>query len=211
MIHARTVVVLVAVTAGLQLACGSLRSRTPQPPKGQATVVLLPESDGTVGRATVSNPNGSVELATARASTRVVPGVAPEVVKEMSEADVMRIYSTAIAALPPAPAHYTLYFQFDSDELTTESRTLVAQVQQSVKAYPAPQVAVVGHTDTTGSATANIGLGLRRAEVVRTRLVDAGVDRAAIIVTSHGEATPLVPTADNVNEPKNRRVEITVR
>ena len=210
MIYARQVFVLVAVAAGLQVACGPFRARTPQP-KGQATVVLLPESDGTVGRATVSNLSGNVELGTARASTRVVPGVAPEAVKEMSEADVMRTFRDTIATLPPAPAHFTLNFQFDSDELTAESRKLVAQVQQSVKTFPAPQVAVVGHTDTTGSATANIGLGLRRAEVVRTRLIEAGVDRSAIVVTSHGEATPLVPTADDVNEPKNRRVDITVR
>jgi outer membrane protein OmpA-like peptidoglycan-associated protein len=43
------------------------------------------------------------------------------------------------------------------------------------------------------------------------RLIEAGVDRSAIVVTSHGEATLLVPTADNVNEPRNRRVDITVR
>jgi OmpA-OmpF porin, OOP family len=210
MILARRVLVLVAVAAGLQMACGPFRSRTPQP-KGQATVVLLPESDGTVGRATVSNVSGRVELETARASTRVVPGAAPDAVKEMSEADVRRIFADTIAALPPAPAHFTLYFQFDSDELTEESRKLVNQVQEAVKMYPAPQVAVVGHTDTAGSATANIGLGLRRAEVARMRLIEAGVDRSAIVVTSHGEATPLVPTADNVTEPKNRRVDITVR
>jgi OOP family OmpA-OmpF porin len=210
MILARRVLVLAAVAAGLQMACGPLRSRTPQP-KGQATVVLLPESDGTVGRASVSNVSGSVDLGTARASTRVVPGAAPEAVKEMSEADVSRIFADAIAAQPPAPAHFTLYFQFDSDEFTEESRKLVNQVQEAVKMYPAPQVAVVGHTDTTGSATANIGLGLRRAEVARMRLIEAGLDRSAIVVTSHGEATPLVPTADNVNEPKNRRVDITVR
>ena len=210
MTYARRVVVLVGVAVGLQMACGPLRSRTPQP-KGQATVVLLPESDGSVGRATVSNLNGNVELATARASTRVIPGLAPEVVKEMSMSDVMRLFGDAIAAQPPAPAHFTLYFQFDSDELTAESRKLVSEVQQSVKGFPVPQVAVVGHTDTTGSATANIGLGLRRAEVVRMRLIEAGVDRSSIVVTSPGEATPLVPTADNVNEPKNRRVDITVR
>jgi OOP family OmpA-OmpF porin len=210
MTYARRVLVLVGVAAGLQMACGPLRSRTPQP-KGQATVVLLPESDSSVGRAAVSNSSGNVELSTARASTRVMPGVAPEAVKEMSEADVRRLFADAIAAQPPAPAHFTLYFQFDSEELTVESQKLVSEVQQSVKTYPAPQVAVVGHTDTTGSATANIGLGLRRADVVRTRLIEAGVDRSAIVVTSHGEATLLVPTADDVNEPKNRRVDITVR
>jgi outer membrane protein OmpA-like peptidoglycan-associated protein len=210
MTFARGVLVLLAVAAGLQLACGPRRSKTPQPKSG-TTVVLLPESDGSVGRATVSNPSGSVELGTARASTTVAPGTAPEPPKEMSEADVKRIFGAALAAQPPAPAHFTLYFEFDSDELTAESRKLVTDVQAAVKTYPAPQVTVIGHTDTRGAATANIGLGLRRANVVRMRLIEAGLEASAINVTSHGEATLLVPTADDVSEPKNRRVEITVR
>ena len=56
MTFARRVVVLV-IAAGLTMACGAYRSRTQQP-KGRTTVVLLPESDGSVGRATVSNPSG---------------------------------------------------------------------------------------------------------------------------------------------------------
>jgi outer membrane protein OmpA-like peptidoglycan-associated protein len=199
----------VIIAAGLQVACG-LRSRTQQR-KGEATVVLLAESDGTVGRAAVSNPSGSVELATERAMTRVTMGGAPAPVTQMSAEDVQRIFGAALAAQPPAPAHFTLYFQFDSDELTDESRKLVSAVQAAVKSYPAPQVTVVGHTDTSGAATANITLGLRRANVARTRLIEAGLDATAIAVTSHGEATPLVPTADDVSEPRNRRVEITVR
>jgi outer membrane protein OmpA-like peptidoglycan-associated protein len=210
MTFARRVLVLVAVAAGLQMACGPLRSRTPQR-KGQATVVLLPESNGTVGRAVVSNPAGTVELGTSRSSTRAVPGVAPDAVTEISETDIKRLFGPALAAQPPAPAHFTLYFQFDSDELTEESRKLVSQVQEAVKGYPAPQVTVIGHTDTAGTATANVGLGLRRANVVRMRLIEAGLDGSAINVTSHGEATLLVPTPDDASEPKNRRVEISVR
>ena len=83
MTFARRVLVLVAVAAGLQFACGPVRSKTPER-KGETTVVLLPESDGSVGRATVSNPSGTVELGTARASTTVVPGAAPSPPKEMS-------------------------------------------------------------------------------------------------------------------------------
>lgn len=210
MTFARGVLVLLAVAVGLQWACGPRRSKSPQPKSG-TTVVLLPESDGSVGRATVSNSSGAVELGTARASTTVAPGTAPAPPTEMSEADVKRIFGAAIAVQPPAPAHFTLYFEFDSDELTAESRKLVSDVQNTVKSYPAPQVSVIGHTDTRGAATANIGLGLRRANVVRMRLIEAGLDASAINVTSHGEATLLVPTADDVSEPKNRRVEITVR
>jgi OOP family OmpA-OmpF porin len=207
---ARRVVILVAVAAGLQLACGPRRAQTPQR-KGETTVVLLAEAEGSVGRATVSNPSGSVELETSRAMTRVTAAGAPTPVTEMSEADVKRIFGDALAAQPPAPAHFTLYFQFDSDELTDESRKLLSAVQAAVKTYPAPQVTVTGHTDTVGAATANVGLGLRRANVVRMRLIEAGLDGSAITATSHGEATLLIPTADDVSEPRNRRVDITVR
>src|SRR4030095_4192379 len=97
MTFARRVVVLVAVAAGLQWACGPFRSRTPQP-RDHAPVFILPEPEGTVGRATVSNPNGSVELSTARASTRVVPGVAPEAVTIMRAEEGMGRVGAGIAA-----------------------------------------------------------------------------------------------------------------
>jgi peptidoglycan-associated lipoprotein len=70
---------------------------------------------------------------------------------------------------------------------------------------------VIGHTDTTGTSAGNFELGLRRANAIRSRLVEAGVDRTLIDVTSHGEADLLVKTADDVADPRNRRVEITIR
>jgi outer membrane protein OmpA-like peptidoglycan-associated protein len=70
---------------------------------------------------------------------------------------------------------------------------------------------VTGHTDTTGNARTNVELGLRRANVVRSMLVRTGLSTLMIDVRSHGEAELLVPTGDNVSEPRNRRVEITVR
>ena len=70
---------------------------------------------------------------------------------------------------------------------------------------------MTGHTDTTGNAQNNAELGMRRANVVRSMLVQTGLSTLMIDVRSHGEAELLVPTADNVSEPRNRRVEITVR
>jgi outer membrane protein OmpA-like peptidoglycan-associated protein len=72
-------------------------------------------------------------------------------------------------------------------------------------------VVAIGHTDTTGTSAKNLELGLRRANAVRAILIDAGLAPAAVSVRSHGEAALLVHTADNVFEPRNRRVEITVR
>jgi outer membrane protein OmpA-like peptidoglycan-associated protein len=62
-----------------------------------------------------------------------------------------------------------------------------------------------------GTPPANVELGLKRAMMVRALLVDAGLAPATIEVTSHGEGDLLVRTADDVPEPRNRRVEISVK
>jgi outer membrane protein OmpA-like peptidoglycan-associated protein len=54
-------------------------------------------------------------------------------------------------------------------------------------------------------------LGLERVESVKALLVSKGVDPSGIEVASHGEDNPLVETEDEVAEPRNRRIEITVR
>ena len=80
-----------------------------------------------------------------------------------------------------------------------------------MKDRPVPEVVVIGHTDTTGTPASNFELGLKRATMVRALLVEAGLDAASIEVTSHGEAVLLVKTPDETYEPRNRRVEITIR
>jgi outer membrane protein OmpA-like peptidoglycan-associated protein len=121
------------------------------------------------------------------------------------------VFGAALAALPPAPRHFTLQFRFESDTLTAESTALVPEILSAVKALPVPEVVVVGHTDTMGERKANVALGLKRAKSVREILATAGLPRSTIEVTSHGEADLLVKTPDKTPEPRNRRVEITVR
>ena len=62
-----------------------------------------------------------------------------------------------------------------------------------------------------GEAKANLALGLKRAMTVRNILVQAGLAASTIDVSSHGEADLLVKTRDKTPEPRNRRVEISVR
>ena len=203
------VLVAMLVVAGLVSAC-AMKSGTGQRPN-RAVVVLLPDpEDGHVGRIVVSNPKGSAELVNARASTRVALTQAPRI-RTLRESDVNRQFGEILATLPPPPRHFTLPFRFDSEELTDDGKRLVPDVLQAVKSYPVPEVVVIGHTDTTGTPQSNAELGLRRANAVRTLLIQAGLNESAIDVRSHGEAELLVPTADGVFEPKNRRVEITVR
>jgi len=129
----------------------------------------------------------------------------------MSAEDVTRLFGEALAALPPAPRHFTLQFKFESDALTDESAALVPTILEAVRALQVPEVVIIGHTDTMGDRKSNLALGLRRATAVRGILVQAGLPAATVDVTSHGEADQLVKTRDNTPEPRNRRVEITVR
>ena len=207
----RLVLPLIAV-ALLPAASGCVpkRAQTPQP-ASSALVVLLPDpGTSTAGHAAVSNDKGRVELAEAGAAVSVSPGAAPRAMTLQQE-EVRRIFGDALSSLPASPQHFVLYFRFDSEELTDESRRLVQDVLIAVKLRPDPEVVAIGHTDTTGSPVKNVELGLRRANTVRSLLVDAGLPAAAVAVRSHGEGALLVRTADGVFEARNRRVEITVR
>ena len=188
------------------------RTRTIPEGRGRTLVALLPDPDsGAVGRASVSSLGGSVELSEARASTVVNGKAAPTSIKALSESDASPLFSDVLAALPAAPQHFVLNFEFDSDELTGESKALLPQVLNAVRSHPVPEVQVIGHTDTIGSSTSNIALGMRRAEMIRKQLVDIGLDPTLIETVSHGEADLLIRTADEIPEPRNRRVEISVR
>jgi outer membrane protein OmpA-like peptidoglycan-associated protein len=199
------------IAAVLTSACGPKRVAQPAPPT-PTLIALLPDPDsGTTGRARVFNEFGSADLAAPRAATRVAANRPPGPVTTLSEAEVTRRFGRALAALPPAPRHFTLYFRFESDALTDQSTALVPVILAAVKELAVPEVMVVGHTDTMGDSRANVALGLRRAVSVRTILVQAGLPPSTVEVMSNGEADLLVKTPDNAPEPRNRRVEISVR
>lgn len=205
-------VALVALAAALSTACGPLRVRGPEARKDADLILLLPDpGSASAGGATVSANGGSVVLGDAREFSLVSGNGQPTRVRLMAESDVKRLFGDALAALPPAPVHFTLFFRFESDELTDESRALVPQVLTALRHRPVPEIAVVGHTDTTGTPASNYDLGMKRATTVRTLLLDAGLDPSAVDITSHGEAELLVRTPDETYEPRNRRVEITIR
>ena len=213
MTRARSLAALFAALAAMATpACGGKKPTLEPARAGEALIVLLPDADtGSTGRAHVSNPAGSIDLTAARESTVVNPNRPPAAVVTLSDAEVDRLFGDALAALPAATQSFTLYFRFESDELTDESRDLLRKVLLAVKARSMPEVVVVGHTDTMGAAPVNAALGLKRATTVRKLLVDAGLDVSLIEVISHGEGNPLVRTADGTPEPRNRRVEIAVR
>ena len=204
---------LAIAAVSIATACGPKHATVSPAPRqqGQDLVVLLPDSDTkTTGAAGVSNPLGSVDLAAERDAARVTANSAP-VLTKLSPAEVQNIFGDALSALPPAPQRFTLFFRFESDELTDQSQALIPQILAAVKQHAVQDVVVIGHTDTMGTQQANYGLGLKRAMTVRNILVTAGLDASTIEVTSVGELDPLVKTPDETPEPRNRRVDIAVR
>ena len=198
------------LSAALAGGCGPKRVPAPEH-AAPSMVALLQDADGKTGRARVTNEFGAADLTAERHAASAAAGKRPGPVTTLSDADVKRLFGAALAALPQQPRYFTLYFQFESDRLTDQSRALLPEILKAVKERAIPEVTVVGHTDTAGTAKANLDLGLKRASTVRTILVEAGLDASLIEVTSHGEADPLMRTPDGRAEPHNRRVEISVR
>ena len=201
---------LLIAAVSLTAACAAKRISVPIK-QGESLTVLLPDDDTrSTGDARVSNPHGAVDLAEERDAALATASRAP-VSGTLSEADVQKIFGDALSALPPPPQRFTVFFRFESDELTDQSQALIPQILAAVRKHAVQDVVVIGHTDTMGTQPANYALGLKRALMVRNILVDAGLDGATIDVTSVGELDLLVKTADETPEPRNRRVDIAVR
>jgi len=199
------------------VGCGARSASPTQQGPGLAPaqhdlIVLLPdESSGTTGRAIVTNAGATIELAGANAWTRVRVAEAPAPARHMSDQEVRSQFGELLASLPRPVSTFTLHFRFDSEDLTAESRAQLRAILAATHERADPEVIIVGHTDRSGPAQANVQLGLKRAHAVHALLLETRVEAKAMRVLSHGEAEPLVATADNVFEPRNRRVEVTVR
>lgn len=177
----------------------------------QDRVTLLPDSTGTVGAVFVKTAKGEQLLNTAYASADV--STRGNLSTRLQEETAVRDrYKATLAALPAKPASFTVYFISGSDTaLTPDSLPVLDQLTLALASRPAPEIMVIGHTDRVGKLEDNDALSVRRASTVRDILVGVGMQGTTIEIAGRGEREPLVPTADEVAEEKNRRVEISLR
>ncbi|MGB8883938.1 MAG: OmpA family protein [Azonexus sp.] len=172
-------------------------------------VVLLPAADGQPTAIVVRDAQGEVVLDKPYAGTQRRAGETSRV--QSSPAEVEKWFGAALAAQPPKPRSFTLYFAGGAEALTAESEAELASITLEIASRPASEVMVIGHTDTVGGLEANDKLSLRRAAAVRDILIAAGVPGEKIELAGRGERETLVKTGDEVAEARNRRVEISVR
>ncbi|HXN13305.1 MAG TPA: OmpA family protein [Candidatus Acidoferrales bacterium] len=175
----------------------------------QSLFVVLPNPDGSSGAVTIEDGQKSVLLDHPYAAGEVRGGVPAPV--QVDQAQVQQIFGNALAAQPVLPSHFVLYFERDSDTLTPPSARQYQAVFTDIKRRQVYEVEVIGHTDTLGNPPHNQQLSMSRAMMIRDRLVRDGISPKSISVAGRGQLDLAVKTADQVAEPRNRRVEITVR
>jgi len=195
----------------LLLAAACATPPKPPPPASRDVIVLLPDDQGKTGAIVVSSGGVERRLDRPGETVTVEAGSPPGLPAVMPDREVRAIAGPALAALPKPPARFILYFEHDSVNLTPESQAILKNVLETIRDRSPVDVSVVGHTDTVGKKEYNYALSMKRARAVASILRRNGVDPSVLDITSHGKDNPLVPTGDQVPEPRNRRVEITIR
>ena len=120
----------------------------------------------------------------------------------------------APAAFPPAiperARSYLVFFDWNAATVTAEAATLITEAAMAAKQTAVTRIELTGHADRSGGSAYNQKLSEKRAVAVKNALVHLGLQGNQITVVGKGEALPLVPTADGLREPQNRRVEIVL-
>lgn len=172
-------------------------------------VVLLPSADGRASAVVIRDTRSEIVLDKPYAAAK--RSMDANKAYQSSPEEVKERFAQALAAQPPRPSSYVLYFEAGGNVLTPESQAALATIRKEIAERPASEVMVIGHTDRVGSVDGNDRLSKTRAEGLRDQLIESGVAAEKLAAVGRGERDPLVPTDDEVDEPKNRRVEISVR
>lgn len=191
---------LTVVLAGLLAACAPT-----------TRVTLLPQADGRPSAVEVSTREGGTQridqpYQVAEVSRR------GRIDTDTTTAEAVRQQHPQLLALqPPAPERYVLEFEPGTSQLTADSQTRLDEIINRARARAGGEIVVTGHTDRQGSLEDNDRLSLERARAIRSLLVERGFKAELIEAVGRGEREPLVPTDDEVAEPRNRRAELLVR
>lgn len=187
----------------------------PPPPKPKPTnlIVLLPGADGTVGEITIKSNTGTQVLNRPGAATKLYEDsmTPPAQTFRMEVKEIRNLFGEALQAQPKASLEFLMYFKIDSDELTAQSLTELPEMLATISARPVPEITIIGHADRAGTDAYNERLSLRRAQVIRTAIINSGAKAKSVDIQARGESEPAVETLDGVSELRNRRVRVQVR
>lgn len=174
-------------------------------------VTLLPQPDGRPSAVEVSTREGTTQridqpYQVAEVSRR------GRIDTDTTTAQAVREQYPQLLALQPPPAErFVLEFEPGTSQLTADSQARLDEIIARARARSGGEIVVTGHTDRQGSLEDNDRLSRERAQAIRTLLIERGFKAELIEAVGRGEREPLVPTDDEVAEPRNRRAELLVR
>ncbi len=101
----------------------------------------------------------------------------------------------------------SLHFDFDRYNVKAEYYSLLQNLIEYMN-YNDYDVTIVGHTDSKGTEAYNMGLGQRRADSVKAKLLEFGLVSDRILGTeSRGESEPVATNDTEEGRAQNRRIE----
>ncbi len=203
-----------AALAVASLMLAGCAAPPPQPAPPKVSVVLLPQRDaaGVPLKTAVSVTAGAQALLLDQPFALAETDHKGQLAQRMATADEIQArYADVLKMQPPSQEVVVLTFLPGKSQLTPESAQQLPELIQRAKARAGGEILVVGHTDRVGSRDANDKLSLQRAEAIVNLLKAQGFPEDLMNAIGRGEREPVVPTEDEVAEPRNRRAEIIIR
>jgi OOP family OmpA-OmpF porin len=173
-------------------------------------VTLLPQANGQPSAVVVTTGQGNLVVAKPYDVAEIKKDGALKLA-QTTAAEVAKEHPQLLALQPAPAASFVLEFEPGTSTLTAASQARLPEVVQSAQGRAGGEIVVTGHTDRQGTLEANDALSLQRAQAVRDLLIGQGFKAELIDAVGRGEREPVVPTEDEVVEPRNRRAEVLVR
>lgn len=154
----------------------------------------------------------AAEKAAAAAAAVDTTGVLPPAAKDTNNAatPANKVAIADVSRLDCNPGPYIVYFNWDQTSLPPEAAGTLNLAASRWERCGGP-VQIDGHTDSSGSASYNVGMSERMAASVRQYLAGRGIPDGVMTTQAFGESRLKVATPDGVRESQNRRVEVTFR
>ena len=207
LVRARQTLALLAATSVATTACASLNNKEKGGIIGATGGAVI---GGAIGKANGSTAKGAILGATIGGAAGMIIGhqmdkQAAELKQNIPGAVVERVGEGIQVTFASG-----LLFDFDSDDVRAEAASNLRNLAASLDKYPGSQLLIVGHTDSVGTDSYNLGLSERRADAAASYLAAQGVDRSRIAARGLGETEPVEPNESEAGRSQNRRVEVAI-
>lgn len=154
----------------------------------------------------ISNKKGNLVLDKAYETANLTKNLAPtKALETASKKEIFENYGSLIKE------KMNLNFKYNSDEVTQETKENLKEIINYIKNCDNCTITIKGHTDTVGNDSFNLELSKKRANKIKEILVDNKIESSKIKTEYYGETKPFIKTADEIKQPLNRRVNITVQ